>query len=64
MGIRIEREQKMAEKKVELKPTRKASKDLKGYARRAKAMREKFSAEGRRFSDSAEIVREDRDSRT
>lgn len=54
----------MAQKKAELKPTRKASKDLKGYAARAQAMRQKFAAEGRRFSDSAEIVRSDRDSRT
>ena len=54
----------MAQKKVELQPTRKASKDLKGYADRARAMREKFSAEGRRFSDSSEIIRSDRDSRT
>ena len=53
----------MAEKKVEIKPTRKASKDLKDYASRARAMREKFSSEGRRFSDSAEIIRSDRDSR-
>ena len=54
----------MTQKKVELKPTRKASKDLKGYASRARAMREKFAAEGRSFSDSSEIVRSDRDSRT
>lgn len=54
----------MTEKKIELKPTRKASKDLKGYARRARTMREKFAAEGRRFSDSSEIVRSDRDCRT
>ena len=53
----------MAEKKVELKPTRKANKDLKGYASRAKAMREKFASEGRRFSNSSEIIRSDRDSR-
>ena len=53
----------MAQKKVEIKPTRKASKDLKDYASRARAMREKFSAEGRRFSDSSEIIRADRDSR-
>lgn len=64
MGIETERGYEMAEKKVELKPTRKASKDLTGYASRAKAMREKFSAEGRRFSDSSEIIRSDRDSRT
>jgi hypothetical protein len=54
----------MAEKKVEFKPTRKASKDLKGYASRARAMRDRFAAEGRRFSDSSEIIRSDRDSRT
>lgn len=54
----------MAQKKIELKPTRKANKDIKDYARRAREMREKFAAEGRRFSDSAEIVRSDRDSRT
>lgn len=53
----------MAEKKTKLEPSRKASKDLGEYARRAKAIREKFAAEGRRFSDSAEIVRADRDSR-
>lgn len=53
----------MAEKKVELKPTRKASKDLKDYANRARAMREKFAKDGRRFSDSSEIIRSDRDSR-
>ena len=53
----------MTEKKVEIKPTRKASKDLKGYASRARAMREKFAAQGRSFSDSSEIIRSDRDSR-
>ncbi len=54
----------MADKKVELKPTRKASGDPKEWAKRAKALREKFAAEGRRFSDSSEIIRADRDSRT
>lgn len=53
----------MAEKKVEIKPTRKASKDLRDYVSRARSMREKFSAEGRRLSDSSEIIRSDRDSR-
>lgn len=56
-------EGEMVEKKVEIKPTRKASKDLKDYASRARSMREKFAAEGRRFSDSSEIIRFDRDSR-
>jgi hypothetical protein len=50
--------------KAKLEPTRKASKDLREYARRAKAMRDGFAAEGRRFSNSAEIIRADRDSRT
>lgn len=54
----------MAEKKVELKPTRKANKDLKDYASRARAMRGRFAAEGRHFSDSSEIIRADRDSRS
>lgn len=54
----------MAEKKTPLKPTRKASGDPKEWARRAKALREKFAAQGRRFSDSSEIIRADRDSRT
>ncbi len=54
----------MSNKKVELKPTRKADGDPKEWARRAKALREKFAAQGRRFSDSSEIIRADRDSRT
>ncbi|MBA3425010.1 MAG: hypothetical protein H0U04_10850 [Rubrobacter sp.] len=54
----------MAEKRTKLEPTRRASKDLQEYARRAKAMRDKSAEEGRRFSDSAEIIRADRDART
>ncbi len=53
----------MAERKTPLKPTRRASKDLKGWAKRAREFREKLVVEGRRFSDSAEIIRADRDSR-
>lgn len=53
----------MAGKKVELKPTRRATGDPKEWAKRAKSLREKFAAEGRRFSDSSEIIRADRDSR-
>jgi len=53
----------MTDKKTRLEPTQRASKDLREYARRAKAMRDKFAAEGRRFSNSAEIIRADRDSR-
>ena len=53
----------MAGKKTKLEPTRRASKDLREYARRTRAMRNKFAAEGRHFSDSTEIIRADRDSR-
>lgn len=53
----------MAAKKTKLKPTRRASKDLKGWAKRARKFHDKLAAEGRRFSDSAEIIRADRDSR-
>jgi hypothetical protein len=56
-------ETKMAGKRTEIKPTKRAQKNLKSYARRASEMREKFIAQGRRFSDSSEIVRADRDSR-
>lgn len=63
-GHKDREEQEMAEKKVELKPTRKASGDPKDWAISAKALREKFAAQGRHFSDSSEIIRADRDSRT
>lgn len=53
----------MAEKKTRLEPTRKASKDLKHWARQARQFHDKLAAEGRYFSDSAEIIRADRDSR-
>ncbi|MBA2692974.1 MAG: hypothetical protein H0U65_10845 [Rubrobacter sp.] len=54
----------MADKKiVELKPSRRANPDLKKLAGRAKEMNDRFAADGRRFSDSAETVRADRDSR-
>jgi hypothetical protein len=53
----------MTEKKTRLKPTRKASKDLKGWAKRARQFHDKLAAEGRHFGDSAEIIRADRDSR-
>ena len=54
----------MAENKTKLVPTKRASKDLRDYARRAKKMRDGFAAQGRRFSDSTVIIRKDRDSRT
>lgn len=54
----------MANKKiVELKPSRKASANLKELAERARKINDRFAAQDRRFSDSAEIVRDDRDSR-
>jgi hypothetical protein len=53
----------MTGKKTRLKPTRKASRDLGQYALRAKTVRERFIVEARRFSDSAEIIRADRESR-
>ena len=53
----------MTEKKTRLKPSRKASKDLKDWAQRAREFHDKLAADGRRFSASAEIIRADRDSR-
>lgn len=53
----------MTEKKTRLEPTRKASKNLKGWAKRARQFHDKLAAEGRHFGDSAEIIRADRDSR-
>lgn len=54
----------MAERKTPLKPTRKASKDLKGWAKRAREFHGKLAAEGHCFSESADIIRADRDSRS
>lgn len=54
----------MANKKiVELKPSSKGRKTPGEFARRAREIQDRFAAEGRRFSDSAETVRADRDSR-
>lgn len=53
----------MAGKKTRLKPSRKASGDLKRWARRAREINDRLAAEGRHFGDSTEIVRADRDSR-
>lgn len=54
----------MANKKtVELKPSRQASANLKELAKRARGINDRFQAQGRRFSDSAETIRADRDSR-
>ncbi|MBA2376739.1 MAG: hypothetical protein ACR2N0_00755 [Rubrobacteraceae bacterium] len=53
----------MAEKKTSLKPSRPRRKDLRGATRRAREFADKLAADGRFFSDSAEIIRADRDSR-
>ena len=53
----------MTNRKTRLKPTRKGKRDLKEFARRAREGHDKLAAEGRYFSDSAEIIRADRDSR-
>lgn len=63
MGFETERRHRVAGKKTKLEPTRRASKDLREYVRRAKAMRDRFAAEDRCCSDSTEIIRADRDSR-
>jgi hypothetical protein len=54
----------MTDKETRLKPSRKASGDPKKWATRAREFSERLAASGRTFSDSTEIVRADRDSRT
>lgn len=53
----------MAEKKMRIKPSRKATGDPKRWAKRAREFSDRLAASGRTFSDSTEIVRADRDSR-
>lgn len=54
----------MASKKtVELKPSREANTNLKELAERARRINDRFQKQGRRFSDSAETIRADRDPR-
>ncbi len=55
----------MTERKTRLKPSSPRSKDLRGVTRRAREFGDKLTAAkpGRNFSDSAEIIRADRDSR-
>ena len=50
--------------KTKLKPSRKASGDPKRWAKRAREFSERLAGSGRTFSDSTEIIRADRDSRT
>ncbi len=54
----------MTSKKTRLEPSRKASGDPKKWAKRAREFSERLAASGRTFSDSTEIIRADRDSRT
>lgn len=55
----------MVEKNTELKPSRLRRKDLRGVTRRARRFADKIAEArpDRTFSDSAEIIRADRDSR-
>ena len=53
----------MVKKRTEIKPSRKASGDLKDWARRARQFHDKLAAEGRHFGDSTEIIRADRNFR-
>lgn len=53
-----------SEKTVELRITRSREQgDAKRFARRAREIQDRFIAEGRKFSDSVEDIRKDRDSR-
>jgi hypothetical protein len=55
----------MTDKKTRLEPSRRRNKDLKGITRRAREHADRLAEArpGRSFSDSAEIIRADRDSR-
>jgi len=72
MGVRhtriaSRRRMKMAAKKTPIKPTRRPRpEDVRGAAGRAREFADRLRAKypGRRFADSSEIVREDRDTRS
>lgn len=53
----------MVERKTRLKPIKKGKTDPRQFARRVREINDRLKAEGRTFSDSAEIIRADRDSR-
>ena len=55
----------MTDKKIKLKPSMPRRKNLQGVTRRAREFGDKLAEAkpGRTFSDSAEIIRADRDSR-
>lgn len=56
----------MADKETKLQPSSPRREDLRGVTRRAREFGDKLAAAkpGRTFSDSAEIIRADRDSRS
>jgi hypothetical protein len=54
----------MAERKTKLKPSRRPRpEDYRGATRRAQEIYDRLKAQGYRFPDSTEIVRQDRDTR-
>lgn len=53
----------MPYKETTLKPSNKCRKSPQEFACRAREINERLAAQGRRFSDSTEIIRRDRDSR-
>lgn len=54
----------MTGKRTKLKPSRRPRpEDYKGATRRAREFADRLAASGRTFSDSAEIIRQDRDTR-
>ena len=54
----------MTGKKAKLKPSRKPRpEDYRGASRRAQEIHDRLKAKGYRFSDSTEIIRQDRDTR-
>lgn len=54
----------MTEKRTKLKPSRTpSSEDYRGATRRAQEIHDRLKAQGYRFPDSTEIVRQDRDTR-
>lgn len=54
----------MTERKTKLEPSRRPRpEDYQGAARRAQEIHDRLEAQGHRFSDSTEIIRQDRDTR-
>ena len=54
----------MAERKTKLKPShRPRPEDYRGATSRAQEIHDRLKAQGHRFSDSTQIIRQDRDTR-